>query len=262
MRVWLSLYGLSHYLNGEERATSPSVFLFFRFHSLLPGFELCLSFSLLPVVGMFSNCVQVTGGGEGPPQQVKDLGSSFPGTGASLGGSASASSTESRVSRGEAAVGNHGSAPGGLVSNAGVQREDFSPSRQHSGPVVEGTTSTISEQQWRSISPRKNQQSLGATEVEDVQAGVPMGLVICVQPLSSGVLDGTQQQLMDALGTSVEQLLLSVLQVEWLRRDRTKKALQLELHRTVFQVSQKPKKRTLPFKPVYDTSLCKDKKPI
>lgn len=67
---------------------------------------------------------------------------------------------------------------------------------------------------------------------------MPMGLVICVQPFSSGVIDGTQQQLLDEMGASVEQLLLSVLQVEWLRRDRTKKALQLELHRTVFQVRE------------------------
>ncbi|PHJ22547.1 3 5 -cyclic nucleotide phosphodiesterase domain-containing protein [Cystoisospora suis] len=181
----------------------------------------------------------VAGGGEG--LQVKDFGSSFSGT--ALGGiaAASASSTESRVSRGEA-VGNHPSGAGGVGSTTGIQREDSSPSRQHSGPVVEGT-SMLSEQ-WRSVSPRKNQQLLGAgAEVEEVQAGVPMGLVICVQPLSSGVLDGTQQQLMDALGASVEQLLLSVLQVEWLRRDRTKKALQLELHRTVFQESLNPVKK-------------------
>ncbi|CBZ49508.1 putative 3', 5'-cyclic nucleotide phosphodiesterase domain-containing protein [Neospora caninum Liverpool] len=80
-----------------------------------------------------------------------------------------------------------------------------------------------------------------------------MGLLVCVQPLDGGC-EG-QEELIDEIADRVEQLLLSVLNVEWLRRERTKKALQLELHRSVFQEALNPIKTVERFLSLIHTTL-------
>ncbi|KFH03186.1 3'5'-cyclic nucleotide phosphodiesterase domain-containing protein [Toxoplasma gondii VAND] len=81
----------------------------------------------------------------------------------------------------------------------------------------------------------------------------PMGLLVCVQPLHADCQG--QEELIDEVADRIEQLLLSVLYVEWLKRERTKKALQLELHRSVFQEALNPIKTVERFLSLIHTTL-------
>ncbi|KEP64479.1 UNVERIFIED_CONTAM: 3'5'-cyclic nucleotide phosphodiesterase domain-containing protein [Hammondia hammondi] len=78
----------------------------------------------------------------------------------------------------------------------------------------------------------------GEFATREARPNFPMGLLVCVQPLHADCQG--QEELIDEVADRIEQLLLSVLYVEWLKRERTKKALQLELHRSVFQEALNP----------------------
>ncbi|PFH38794.1 hypothetical protein BESB_011360 [Besnoitia besnoiti] len=80
-----------------------------------------------------------------------------------------------------------------------------------------------------------------------------MGLVVCVKP-AAAPFEG-EQRLLDELGDRLEQVLLNVLHVEWLERERTKKALQLELHKSVFQETLNPIKKVERFLSLIHTTL-------
>lgn len=76
----------------------------------------------------------------------------------------------------------------------------------------------------------------GASMLHSLQSDATLGVVFC---LNAKRVDA--QALLEAIANVCAPPMALLLQQQWLRRDRFKRVLQLELHRTVFQVSVAPR---------------------
>lgn len=74
--------------------------------------------------------------------------------------------------------------------------------------------------------------SAAASPLHSVLSDTTLGVVFCLNAKRADA-----QALLEAVAHACAPPMALLLQQQWLRRDRFKRALQLELHRTVFQVS-------------------------